>query len=63
MPGAAWNSPPSTTWGRSTWARPYRLVGDQVKRAEHLALGRAEAAKITDAEDRAVLDGDLASLA
>jgi hypothetical protein len=44
-------------------ARSYRLVGDQVKTAEHLALGRAEAAKITDAEDRAVLDGDLASLA
>jgi hypothetical protein len=44
-------------------ARSYRLVGDQVETAEHLALGRAEAAKITDAEDRAVLDGDLASLA
>ena len=43
-------------------ARSYRLIGDQAKTAEHLALGRAEAAKISDAEDRAVLDGDLATL-
>jgi len=53
MPGAA----------HEAIARSYRLAGNEAKTAEHLALGRAEAAKITDEEDRAVLDGDPACLA
>jgi hypothetical protein len=44
-------------------ARSYRVIGDAAKAAEHVALGQAESAKIGDAEDRAVLDGDLANLA
>ena len=40
-----------------------KFAGDEAKTAEHLALGRAEAAKITDEEARTVLDGDLACLA
>ena len=43
-------------------ARSYRMVGDAAKVTEHLALGRAEAAGIIDADDRAILDADLASL-
>ena len=44
-------------------ARSYRIVGDKAKVVGHVALGQAEAAKITDAEDRAILTADLASLA
>jgi hypothetical protein len=44
-------------------ARSYRVIGDAAKAAEHVAFGQAEAAKIGDVEDRAVLDGDLANLA
>jgi hypothetical protein len=44
-------------------ARSYRVIGDAAKAADHVAFGRAESAKIGDAEDRAVLDGDLANLA
>ncbi|MGD0068501.1 MAG: hypothetical protein ABSB76_34360 [Streptosporangiaceae bacterium] len=43
-------------------ARCYRIVGDAAKVAEHVALGQAEAAGITDADDRAILDADLTSL-
>jgi hypothetical protein len=43
-------------------ARSYQVIGDTAKTAEHVALARAHAAGITDAEDRAILDGDLASL-
>jgi hypothetical protein len=43
-------------------ARSYLVTGDTAQAAEHAALGRAEAARIDDAEDRAVLDEDLASL-
>jgi hypothetical protein len=44
-------------------ARSYRVIGDAEKIAEHVALGWAESAKITDSEDRAILEADLASLA
>ena len=44
-------------------ARSYQVAGDPAKTAEHVALARQEAAKITDDEDRAILDGDLAELA
>jgi hypothetical protein len=43
-------------------ARSYRVAGDAEMAARHLALARAEAARITDAEDREILDSDLASL-
>jgi len=43
-------------------ARSYRVVGDAGMTAQHVALARAEAARITDAEDREILDADLASL-
>lgn len=43
-------------------ARSYRISGDAAKVAGHVALGQTEAAKITDADDRAILDADLASL-
>ena len=43
-------------------ARSYRIVGDTAKVAEHVALGQAEAAAITDADDRTILAADLASL-
>jgi hypothetical protein len=43
-------------------ARSYRIAGDAAKVAGHVALGQAEAAKITDGDDRAILDADLASL-
>ena len=43
-------------------ARSYRVIGDAARAAEHVALGRAESAKIADTEDRAILDGDLAGL-
>jgi hypothetical protein len=38
------------------------LAGDPAKTAEHFVLARGEAAKITDEEDRAILDADLAEL-
>jgi hypothetical protein len=44
-------------------ARSYHLIGDAEMTAKHLALGRAELAKITDPEERDLLDADLASLA
>jgi hypothetical protein len=44
-------------------ARSYRAAGDEEKTAEHVALARAQSAGITDVEDKAILDGDLASLA
>ena len=43
-------------------ARAYRVIGDAEMTARHVALARAEAAGITDAEDRQILDSDLASL-
>jgi hypothetical protein len=43
-------------------ARSYRVVGDAGMTAQHVALARAEAARITDAEDLQVLDSDLAGL-
>lgn len=44
-------------------ARSYRVAGDAAGTAEHVALARAESARITDAEDQAILDADLADLA
>jgi hypothetical protein len=44
-------------------ARSYHLIGDVEMTAKHLALGRAESAKIPDREERDLLDADLASLA
>ena len=44
-------------------ARSYHLIGDAEMTAEHVALGQAESAKITDKEERGILDADLASLA
>ena len=44
-------------------ARSYRIVGDVAKTSGHVALGQAEAAKITNADDRAILEADLAGLA
>ena len=44
-------------------ARCYRIIGDAGKTAEHVALAREQSASIADAEDRAILDSDLASLA
>jgi hypothetical protein len=43
-------------------ARSYQVAGDPAKAAEHVALARDGAAKITDDEDRAILDADLADL-
>lgn len=43
-------------------ARSYRIIGDTAKVTAHVALGRAEAARITDGDDRAILEADLASL-
>jgi hypothetical protein len=43
-------------------ARSYQVAGDPAKTAEHVALARHQAAKITDEEDRAILNGDLAEL-
>ena len=43
-------------------ARCYRAVGDSAKTAEHMALARAQSAGIADADDRAILESDLASL-
>ena len=44
-------------------ARSYQVIGDTGKTAEHVALARAQSASIADAEDRAILDSDLAGLA
>ena len=44
-------------------ARGYQVSGDAEKAAQHMALARAQLASITDAEDREILEGDLASLA
>ncbi|HJY55725.1 MAG TPA: hypothetical protein VJ418_05025 [Streptosporangiaceae bacterium] len=44
-------------------ARCYQIIGDTGKTAEHVALARAQSASIADADDRAILDSDLASLA
>jgi hypothetical protein len=44
-------------------ARCYRIIGDAGKTAEHVALSREQSASIADADDRAILDSDLASLA
>jgi hypothetical protein len=44
-------------------ARSYQLIGDAEMTARHVALGREESAKITDAEERDLLDADLAGLA
>ncbi len=44
-------------------ARGYQVTGDTAKTAEHVALARAQSASIADADDRAILDNDLASLA
>ena len=43
-------------------ARAYRVAGDRAKVVEHVALADIHAEKITDAEDRTILDGDLADL-
>jgi hypothetical protein len=43
-------------------ARAYHLIGDAETSAEHVRIGRAECAKITGEEDRAILSADLASL-
>ena len=43
-------------------ARAYLIAGDAAKTAGHVALARAEASKVADAEDRAILEADLASL-
>jgi hypothetical protein len=43
-------------------ARAYLVAGDAAKTAGHAALARAEASKVADAEDRAILEADLASL-
>ena len=43
-------------------ARSYRAGGEAEMAAQHLALARAQAARITDAEDRDILESDLASL-
>jgi hypothetical protein len=43
---------------RSCW-----VSGDAGKTVEHVALARAQSAGIADADDRAILEGDLASLA
>jgi hypothetical protein len=43
-------------------ARSYRLIGDAEMTARHVALGRAESARLTDAEERDLLDADLADL-
>ena len=44
-------------------ARAYLVAGDAAKTAGHAALARAETSKVADAEDRAILEADLASLA
>jgi hypothetical protein len=44
-------------------ARAYQVIGDSEKTAEHKALAQQQSAHITDAEDKAILDGDLATLA
>ncbi len=44
-------------------ARSYQISGDARKSAEHVALARAQSPSITDAEDRAILESDLATLA
>jgi hypothetical protein len=44
-------------------ARSYWMAGDAAKTAEHVALARAQSAGISDEEDRAILENDLASLA
>jgi hypothetical protein len=43
-------------------ARAYLIAGDAAKTAGHVALAQAEASKVADAEDRAILEADLASL-
>ncbi len=43
-------------------ARSYQLIGDAEMTARHVALGRAQAASVTDAEDRDILTADLAEL-
>jgi hypothetical protein len=43
-------------------ARAYLIAGDAAKTAGHVALARAEASKVADAEDRAILEANLASL-
>jgi hypothetical protein len=43
-------------------ARSCQVAGDSTRAAGHLALGQAQAALVTDAEDRSVLGGDLATL-
>jgi len=48
--------------GHEAMARAYRVAGDPKKQAEHVALGDAEAEKISDAEDRKVLTDDLDDL-
>jgi hypothetical protein len=44
-------------------ARAYQAGGDTTKATEHKALAQAQSARITDPEDQAVLDTDLATLA
>lgn len=43
-------------------ARAYRAGGDSGKTAEHKALAEDQSARITDPEDKAILDADLATL-
>ena len=43
-------------------ARAYLIAGDAAKTAGHVALAQAEASKVAEAEDRAILEADLASL-
>jgi DNA-binding transcriptional MerR regulator len=48
--------------GHEALARAYRVAGDPKSQAEHVALGDAQAEKITDAEDRKILNDDLDDL-
>ena len=43
-------------------ARACQVAGDSISATDHLALGRAQLALVTDAEERSVLGSDLASL-
>jgi DNA-binding transcriptional MerR regulator len=48
--------------GHEAIARAYRVTGDTDQVATHVARAAAEAAKITEPEDRKILEGDLADL-
>jgi hypothetical protein len=43
-------------------ARAHKLAGDKIEAARHLALAKAQAARVEEGEDRGLLDADIKGL-